>query len=99
MKHPTLRFKNGRRTRALHLLLAANEPEGLREPWTHGFRWDCYTLRNLIHRLCADGWVEPRTSGPRGGKRWHCTEVGAALAIAAETSPETYRSLYALLYK
>lgn len=49
-------------------------------PTRRGRGWSDY---DVIRQLAQAGLLEPRSSGPRGGTRWHTTPAGAtALADA-----------------
>lgn len=97
--HPKLLFRDGRRTIAAQLLKLTADPKGLRMPWTYEWNHGAFRRRELMRWMEKIGWIEERRSGPRGGKFWHATEVGCALTAAVDSGYETYRTVFALLYK
>lgn len=89
-------YWGGGPTQALRVLRACNEPKGMKEPWSKSFHYGNSRIRGIVAHLCHCGLVEPRRSGPRGGKFYHTTEVGQTLAVIED--PELMATMLLLIY-
>jgi hypothetical protein len=82
----------GKYTNAYYTLAEAASSEGTRVTERGGRFNNAGDLAEMVHL----GWLETRPSGPRGGKRWHATELGLALIRYADGDlSEAERELHA----
>jgi hypothetical protein len=85
---PRLRV-GGRGTKALRILADCKMPSGYLAPF--------HPARVICERMCSVGWIEQRPSGPRGGRRWHATEIGRMVFdFAMAQTPAAQASLMLL---
>jgi hypothetical protein len=78
-------YWRGKPTKALELLRRCVDPKGVPHEYFHPGRGWATTaaLQAPLIKLSRAGWIETRQSGPRGGVRWHITELGLRVLTVA----------------
>lgn len=103
--HYIIKRKGGLTQAGNMLLIVSNhEPKGLPHPFmVDGWKWQANLYRKssqqLLDILSTLTLVCERGDGPRGGSRWHLTELGQTVVevLRMDTSIDAKRGILALL--
>lgn len=83
-------------TKALRILELCNEDGGYVPPYITRRQYRPGEMVMACYKLAMLGLAEQRRSGPRGGKRWHATELGQQVLRILKESPSPLASLLIL---
>lgn len=98
MRHrkPPLLLRKGEPTMALNMLRCCEQAKGYAPAYykrVYRPGWEGSTCL----KLSRFGWVEERRSGPRGGKRYHITELGQVVLSITRQHGKTATPILRLL--